>query len=244
VEDSLRQRGISLQALIANGITPTDTRMSELVGTCRSQVSLQQPTTHLQAPAEPMRPDASQPGTARTPTNVSKYAIDKIALGSYISFETPEYREYQCRPSEQFSGFTWCQRRSTERHPRGAYVSSHSVLHTSDGRVYYLNRYLEPAFFSPGEVSSDIERLARKFGEQPRLIQMPQRNTATTGVIAYWGNVALQPLDDKETGTLASGRSPGGILLDFSGDFQQSIRQGLPVYKVTGGARICVGGES
>jgi len=33
-----------------------------------------------------------------------------------------------------------------------------------------------------------------------------------------------------------AGRSPGGILIDYLGDFQQSIRLNLPVYRVGGGA--------
>jgi hypothetical protein len=44
------------------------------------------------------------------------------------------------------------------------------MLHTDEGRAFYLNRQLEPAFFDPGEVRADIDRLSRAFGEQPHLI--------------------------------------------------------------------------
>ncbi|KIZ39894.1 hypothetical protein OO17_19180 [Rhodopseudomonas palustris] len=109
------------------------------------------------------------------------------------------------------------------------------MLHTEDGRAFYLNRQLEPAFFDPGEVSGDIDRLSRAYREKPHLISMPQTIFGVTGVIATWGNVTLEPLDPAATAMLASGRSPGGILVDFIGHFQNSIRQDLPVYRVSGG---------
>src|SRR6516165_9855386 len=43
VDQTLRQRGISLQALIQNGITPSDNRISEVLGSCRFQIASQEP---------------------------------------------------------------------------------------------------------------------------------------------------------------------------------------------------------
>ena len=174
VDETLRQRGINLQALISSGITPSDTRISDVLGSCRSQADSQQlANTGFQATTKPIRIN-----------DQSKYRVDKIPLGSTIQFESTNYKKYQCRRSDQFPGFTWCQKEGTERAPRGAYLSSHSMLHTEDGRVFYLNRYLKPAFFDPGEVNSDIERLSRTFGEQPHSIVMPQRAPGVSGVIA------------------------------------------------------------
>jgi hypothetical protein len=236
VEETLRQRGINLQALISSGITPSDTRISDVLASCRSQADLQQlANTGFQATTEPTHINPGFPRTAQPSTDLSKYKVDKIPLGSTIPFESTNYKEYQCRSSDQFPGFTWCQKQLTERAPRGAYLSSRSILHTADGRVFYLNRYLEPAFFEPGEVNGDIERLSRTFGEQPRSIVMPQRAPGVSGVIAYWGDVILEPLNATATATLATGHSPGGMLVDFAGDFQESIRQKLPIYRVAGG---------
>ncbi|MDA9421576.1 hypothetical protein XH97_05520 [Bradyrhizobium sp. CCBAU 53380] len=109
------------------------------------------------------------------------------------------------------------------------------MVHAEDGRVLYLNRFLEPAFFDPGEVSADIDRLSRAFGEQPHSISMPQQIDGTSGTIAYWGDVILEPLSATAVATLASGKSPGGMLVDFQGNFRESIRQNLPVYRVAGG---------
>ena len=232
---TLRQRGISLQALISEGITPSDSKISAVLMSCRSQAEASQQfaNTRFQPTTEATRLSPEFPRTMGQP---SKYKVDKIPLGSTIPFESANYKEYQCRPSDQFSGFTWCQKQRTERAPRGTYLSSSSILHTEDGRVFYLNRSLEPAFFDPGEASADIDRLSRTFGEQPRSIAMPQRTSGMTGVIAYWGDVVLEPLNANETAALASGRSPGGILADFAGDFQELIRQRLPIYRITGGA--------
>lgn len=231
VDGTLRQRGLNLQTLVSNGVTPSDSRIANIVTNCRSQADAQQfANARLQPPNDAVRTDAPRS------MQPSKYRVDKVALGSIVEFESANYREYQCKPSDQFSGFTWCQKQRNERAPRGDYLSSYSLLHSQDGRLSYLNRYLEPAFFDPGEVSGDIERLTRAFGEQPRTIEMPRNIPNVSGVIAYWGAASLEPLDASAIAALAGGRSPGGILIDFVGDFQQSIRQKLPIYRVSGGA--------
>jgi hypothetical protein len=236
VDEVLRQRGISLQALITSGVLPSDTRISDVLTSCRSQSDLQQlANTQFEPTTEPSHISPGLPQTARPSGSSFKYRVEKIPLGSTIPFESKNYKEYQCRPSDQFTGFTWCQKQRTERVPRGAYRSSYSMLHSEDGRVFYLNRELDPAFFDPGEVTGDIDRLSRAFGEQPRSIAMPQRAPGVSGVIAYWGDVILEALNAAAMATLASGHSPGGILADFAGNFQESIRQSLPIYRVAGG---------
>jgi len=231
VDGTLRQRGLNLQTLVSNGVTPSDSRIANILASCRSQADAQQFTNVGLQPSN----NAVQADAPRS-MQPSKYRVDKIALGSIIDFGSANYREYQCKPSEQFSGFTWCQKQRNERASRGEYLSSYSLLHSQDGRLSYLNRYLEPAFFDPGEVSGDIDRLTRTFGEQPRTIDLPRNISNVTGVIAYWGAASLEPLDASAIAALAAGRSPGGILIDFVGDFQQSIRQKLPIYRVSGGA--------
>jgi hypothetical protein len=215
VDQTLHQRGISLQALVNNGITPADSRISDVLATCRFQPAIQQTAT-------PQFQPSSEP--TRTVGQASKYSLDKIPLGGNISFESANYKEYQCRPSDQFQGFTWCQKQRSESSPRGTYLSSYSILHTEEGRVFYLNRQLAPAFFAPGEANSDIDRLSRSHGEQPRLIQMPSRNDALTGVIAYWGDVVLEPLDPNSVLKLASGQSPVEFCWTSSATFK--IRSG------------------
>lgn len=235
VDETLRQRGISVQVLVNNGIGPTDTRVSDVIANCRAQGELRQANTRSQPAPEPGRISPAVPQLSQPNGGPFKYRVDKVPLGSTISFETANYKEYQCRPSDQFSGFTWCQKQRTERTSRGEYLSSYSLLHTDEGRVYYLNRSLDPAFFDPGEANEDIDRLSRTYGEQPRIISRPQRAAGMSGVIAYWGDVVLEQLDATAIATIASGRAPGGLLVDFAGNYQESIRQNLPIYRVSGG---------
>ena len=226
VDQTLRQRGISLQALINNGIAPSDGRVSYIIASCRFQASPQQPIERFQSNTE----------IYQAPIHPSKYSVDNIELGSTISLGSASYNEYQCRPSDQFEGFNWCQKQRTERDPRGTYLSHYSMLHSGEGRIYYINRYLEPAFFAPGEVESDIDRLSRKFRERPRLLRAPPGANGLVGVIAYWGEAVLEPLDASAAARLAAGQNPGvGSLLDFNANPQQSIHQGLPVYRIAGG---------
>jgi tetratricopeptide (TPR) repeat protein len=100
----------------------------------------------------------------------------------------------------------------------------------------YINRSLEPAFFDSGEVEADIDRLARKFGTRPRVIELPLGHRLR-GKIAAWGDVALDPLDAGSARELATGQSPrAGILIDFINNLGQSAREGFPLYRLTGGA--------
>jgi tetratricopeptide (TPR) repeat protein len=170
----------------------------------------------------------------------SKYVVnglDGLSLGGRVSPQSNEYKEYQCTPSEQFEGVTWCNRQRFEKDPRGLYRSSYTIAHSREGTIYYLNRSLEPAFFNAGEVDADIERLSRKLGEQARRVRPHVRlGPNTDGIIAIWGKVALEPLDATGTSELAAGRSPRkGILVDFLGNLSESAGRGLDVYRVSGG---------
>jgi hypothetical protein len=164
------------------------------------------------------------------------FTVDGLALGGKVAFESANYSEYRCGPSEQFAGFTWCQRRKTESSPRGQYSSSNSILHSADGTAFYVNRYLEPAFFAGNEANDDINRLSLKFGT-PRIISMPRQPDIPNGVIAVWGNIVLEPLDGGNVSQLAAGQDVrAGLLIDHIGNFRRSAQRGLPIYRIGGGA--------
>src|SRR5262249_45878065 len=56
------------------------------------------------------------------------------------------------------------------------------------------------------------------------------------GRIATWGKVTLESLDSSAVNQLFEGRNVReGILIDFIGNFTDSARRGLPIYRVTGG---------
>jgi hypothetical protein len=166
------------------------------------------------------------------------YAVSGLTLGARVQFDSPAYREYKCGPSDQFDGFTWCQKARQDKERRGAFTATYSLLNARDGRIVYLNRFQAPAFFGPDEAEQDIQRYSRQIGEQPRTITMPRRPELAHGILAMWGKVALEPLDRETLERLAEGRRPTtkGYFIDFIGDFARSAKEGLPIYRLSGGA--------
>ena len=165
------------------------------------------------------------------------YTVDGLQLGNNVVMGSAAYREYACAPSEQFAGFTWCQRRRNENSPRGAYASSNTILHSPEGTAYYINRYLEPAFFSGNEANEDVSRLSVKFGAPTILPIASRSDVATNGMIAYWGAVSLTQLEPELRRELAVGHDiKAGLLIDHIGNFQRSAQLGLPIYRLGGGS--------
>jgi hypothetical protein len=176
--------------------------------------------------------------STRLDPQVSPYVINGLALGGRVRFDSASYREYQCTPSDQFEGFTWCQKTRKQRGRRGSFSASYSILHSRDGNAVYINRYQKPTFWRPNEANEDVERYSRKLGEQPRIITMPRRPGLPNGILATWGKVVLEPLDSESLKILAEERRPTtkGYLMDFIGNFARSAKEGLPVYRLSGGA--------
>lgn len=162
------------------------------------------------------------------------YAVEGLALGSV--FDGSAYREYKCTPSDQFDGFTWCQSTRKEKERRGPSNITHSILHARDGSVVYINRYQEPILFGPNEAERDIQSYSRKFGERPRLTRVPP-GLGFGGIVASWGKTVLEPLDVENRKAFAEGkRLTKGYYVDFIGNFDRSAKDGLPLYRITGGA--------
>jgi hypothetical protein len=182
----------------------------------------------------PGEPAANQPPTSQPPA----YAVDGITLGSKLKLDGAMYREYKCSPSEQFSGFTWCQKSRRDSDKHGGFDVIYSILHAKDGTVVYVNRYQHPAFFDANAPDRDIQNYTRKFGgASPQIAKMPRRSGGADGVLATWGDVELVPLDGDSMKVVAEGKSPRkGLLIDFIGNFPGSAQEGLPVYRITGGA--------
>jgi hypothetical protein len=170
-------------------------------------------------------------------SQVPTYAVEGIALGSRVKFDSSIYREYKCGPSEQFDGFTWCQKTRRDSERRGSFEATYSILHSKDGTVVYANRYQQPAFFDAGETNREIKNYSRKFGESPQITRMPRRSGTSDAVLATWGKVELEPLDNDSVRLLGEGKSPKkGLLIDFIGNFARSAQEGLPIYRIIGGA--------
>jgi len=165
------------------------------------------------------------------------YTVGGVILGSRVQVDSSEYQEYSCGPSAQFDGFTLCRKKREEREKRGSFTAIYSLLHSPDGTVVYVNRYQEPAFFDSDEENEDIQWYSRRLGEFPRIERMPHRPGFRDGVLATWGRVILEPLDNDSIKILVDGRSPKkGYIIDFIGDIVRSAKDGLPIYRISGGA--------
>jgi hypothetical protein len=167
----------------------------------------------------------------------SLYGVDGFALGAKVAFGSAAYRQYRCVRSEKFEGFVWCTKTSDNREARGPFKVWFSMLHAQNGVAVYVNRYQDPVHWAANEIPEDIQRYSKKIGEQPHIVQLPTRAGAPRGTIATWGKVVLEPITGDELRALAEGKPLGeGIALDFIGDFARSARQGLPLYRIAGGA--------
>jgi hypothetical protein len=182
---------------------------------------------------------ASEPVTTRS----SPYEVEGVALGSNIK-SLSVYREYTCVPSEQFSGLTWCQKLVREKDRRGSFEITSSILHRRDGTVVYVNRNQQPAFLDPHEADRIVEKHSRTFAESAQVTRMPRQSKTSDAILATWGKVELQPLDSEGIRRLAEGKSPRkGLLLDFIGNFTRSAKEGLPIYRIVGGAGFAWAGS-
>jgi len=193
------------------------------------QSSIESPSasTRIAEPIPALRPPSrSQP----------QYAVDGLVLGTN-AFTSPEtYRQFQCSPSEQFATYIWCTRKRQSSEPRGKFEVSNSILHDRDGTLIYINRFQAPAYWSDREAHDDIKRYSRKIGLEPNIVQMPSRAGLPQGILAGWGKVALEPLDEESVTALAEGRTiKKGLLVDYLGDFVRSAREKVPVYRIAGG---------
>jgi hypothetical protein len=164
----------------------------------------------------------------------SKYFVDGLPLGGHVKSGNLAHQEYQCRPSDKFSGFIWCHEEHTT--PDNRVMRSHSILQSQDGTAYYVNSYFQPAFFDPNDIQNEIDRMSSEFGQQARILQMSQREGLPSAVMAIWGAIQLEPLKPDEISVVASGGSPPGILVSFLGDEERSAKAGVPVYRLAGGA--------
>jgi hypothetical protein len=168
---------------------------------------------------------------------VSLYSVGGLALGAKVAFRSAAYREYRCVRSEKFEGFVWCAKSSNDKEARGPFKLWFSIMHAQEGTAVYVNRYQEPAYWGPNEITDDIQRYSRKIGEEPHIVQMPARPGLPKGTLATWGKVILEPIVGDELRLLGEGKPLSkGIAIDFIGDFARSARQGLPIYRLSGEA--------
>ncbi len=173
---------------------------------------------------------------AAASAQTAPYSVNDFVLGGQAPFDSAAYRDYRCGPSEQFDGFTWCQKTRQGGERRGAFRVTQSMLHSRDGKIAYINRQQDPVFFDGNDAEEDMRSFSRKIGSQPRVTKLPRRSGGPEGILALWGQVAIEPLDADSIKVLADGKSPRkGFLVDYVGNLTRSAQEGWPVYRITGG---------
>jgi len=217
IDNKLRERGGSVQALTQSAISPLNPSIADTVSQCRSSSSV--------------TPDQAQ---AQTKT---KYAVDGLAIGAPMNSDRTVHGEYRCSRSDKFEGFASCQRVRNDRGRRGSYRVINSVLSSREGEVSYVDHYQEPAFFEANEIDESIQQYSRRFGETPQITRMPSRpDHLLDGIIALWGQITLEQLDQEDIKRLEDGKSSKTpLLVDFIGSFVRSAKEGLPIYRIQGG---------
>ena len=172
-------------------------------------------------------------------TNVREratYSVAGMQLGGSVGVGSADYREYTCLPTKQFVGFTGCQRQTAERSRRRRILESTSFLHAADGAAAYISQSLDPVSMDENDARDEISRLSEALGK-PTLLPIQDTKGATSGLIASWGAVSLQPLDPGRVAELAAGTdAQPDFLIDTIGSLQKSAQSGLPIYRLGGGA--------
>jgi tetratricopeptide (TPR) repeat protein len=165
------------------------------------------------------------------------YVVEGLTLGEQVPLDSPVYRSYSCKPSDNFDGYVWCQRLQTKSTSAGRGFLSTSIMHAQDGTAIYLMANIAPVSIDRNLLQREIEDLSREIKERPAKIEWTTPSLgSSSSVIALWGQIELQALTPDEVGVVAAGGSPrGSVLIDRLGDLVRSAKTGLPIYRISGG---------
>jgi hypothetical protein len=164
----------------------------------------------------------------------SRYAVGGLALGDRVPLLP---RDYECNRSEQFDRLIWCAQRRVDHTNDSNVTTVNSILHRQDGTVVYVNRSVFPEHFDRNEFDRVVENLSKRYGQTAEIIRMPKRQGIADAIIAFWGAVKLIPLENRDSLNVlrSGGQVSEGILVDLLGDYTRSVKQGLPIYRLSGG---------
>ena len=197
----------SADRLAASGIGPNDPRVQRIFSQCAQEA------------ARAVR-DVPQPvATASSGSYNPDFVVDGLALGAAVYPDSPSYKAYKCRPSQEFPGFTWCGIKHPMTGKFGPFDSWTTILHSDANTAVFILQDIVPAYFSPGDVDREIQRLSLRFGQAARVLNGDARADAPHSVIAAWGAVTLTPLDESTVDELRRGENVTvGLVTDFLGD--------------------------
>ena len=217
----LEAHNLSADRLAADGISPNDPRVQKIFAQCADEAAIR-----AKAAISPV-----------VASHNHEFVVDGLAVGAAVHPDSPVYKAYKCRPSDEFPGFTWCAIKHPMTGKFGPYDSWTTILHSDANIAVFILQDVIPAYFSPGDAEREIDRLSQYFGQAARVLTGDSRADAPHSVIAAWGDVTLTPLDEPTMEVLRRGETiTAGLVIDFLADSRKSAREGLPVFRMGGGA--------
>jgi hypothetical protein len=161
----------------------------------------------------------------------SKYVVDHVRLGASVNSDV---KNHDCERSDDFLGFVWCHQ---EAKNANNHVSKTIMYEEQSGAAVYVMRNEALVLLDQSRVEKEINSLSKSFQESPVVNWMPTRKGAPKAVIALWGQVRVEELNPDALSMLAARQSAHqGVIVDYMGDLYRSARNGLPVYRMIGGA--------
>lgn len=144
------------------------------------------------------------------------FSVDGLGIGMPVISRSPEYKRYKCEPSEQYENAVFCT--FSERDYKSQNMKL-TILHLYNNIVTYINKSVWPAAVNYQDANNEIDRLSALFGSKPRTYPSP------VGIMAVWGEIQLQRINQNEMMSLAQGQKPAlGFLVDYLMNFQESPR--------------------
>ena len=171
-----------------------------------------------------------------TGTSYSQYAIEELFLGQRVQIGAPEYKVYNCKPSDDFSGMTRCQHWQQRSARATAQNVTKTFMHAGDGTIAYVAATTSPVALSQSEGNTEINQISRVLNARPTTIMWLPADGKPSAVITTWGSIRLEALGGPDRVILSEGKSPRvGILVDTLGNLTKSAKEGEPVFRVIGG---------
>jgi hypothetical protein len=137
----LEAHNLSAGRLAADGVSPNDPRVQRIFAQCADEAAIRARV-------------AISPVVA---SHNHDFVVDGLAVGAAVRPDSPVYRAYKCRPSDEFPGFTWC----AIKHPMsgrfGPYDSWVTILHSDTNIAVFILQDVTPAYFSPGDAEREID---------------------------------------------------------------------------------------
>jgi tetratricopeptide (TPR) repeat protein len=167
-----------------------------------------------------------------TPACAAQYVIDGLTLGTKVT--GPNLQFYGCKPSDEFAQLTLCNR--GQAGGRGSSALS-TVMHKDDGTAVYLMVKIATTSLTKKSVQNEIDDLSRELGGLPVKVEWHDQDPEQpTSLVARWGAIKWEPIDDASGDAIEKGTFPGiGLLVDTLGDVRRSVKAVRPVYRIIGG---------